>query len=291
MEQDIKKAIIYATTIQKLYNKIKFFHYTGNILEAKIMQKDLQFIIQLEEKFYQTLINKDLAKYITYLKRKNPFMFNLTNLIFGEDSFKPHLRVYYHLKNLEESRNYYNEFCLKQLDEEKVHQYLKDKIIIRNLYFMTYYAAINNYNNSSFAIKNLRYILAFLFPEIENDFWQQEPVMMYIPGDNEYVFGECIDIFVQDMINKFSVNNLENYFTKLLKVNPNNFLEKKYLHEFYIRFLFFIMQDESLKNDYQFIVSQYVSIIPQYREIWENCLKDIQEDTLYIESFKHTFHK
>ena len=122
MVQDINKALLYSISIQNLYNKIKFYHYIGNDVNANKIQNDLEFLIQLEKQFYNSLINKDLNNYLKYIKRENHFTFDINSIIFNEDCFKPYLRVYYHLKDLAESRNYYNEFYLADMDENENYQ-------------------------------------------------------------------------------------------------------------------------------------------------------------------------
>ena len=294
MEEDIRKALVYATAIKRIYIQIMFFNYTNDLNRAQKMQTDLEFVLNLEKEHYQKIINKDLKKYLAYLRRKYSISLNMANIILTEDCFQPYLRVYFHLEHLEESLNYYNEFNLAPIIEEQNYKYLQNKLIVKNLYFMTYYALENHYNHSTFAIRNLRYILAFLFPEIEEIFWQQQNISLYIPSQNEYTFGSCLDIRGEEMVDFYAVKSLEQYFGKMLNANEKDIQkmkDKKLLHEFYIRFLFFLINNKQVKQEYIFLISQYVSITDHLKDIWIYCLEDIKEDDEYIESFKKNFPK
>ena len=278
-EKILNRAIQIAKTIKKIYLKIKEYQIEGKTNEEQKCLEELKFVLEAENDIYKQISFKDLKKYQRLLILKNIELihFNYDDVIFNKTYFESLIRVYNRLVYKSEIDNYCGEFHLEPYQENISYSYFKNKIIKEMLYFL-----LQNLNNDIF--KEIKLNLAFTFKDIENKFLKNEQKeVINFPSENEYAFASCIDLLVNDSVDRFAIDSFENYFLKMMEVPTENldsriFQTQKEVHDFYLRFLFFLIHNSHLKESYLFLLEQNASLFPDFGDLYKNCIKNINDD-------------
>lgn len=289
-KQLLQKALNRADAIQKLYRKLHIYRTLQDKEKEEQIMNDLKFVLEMEKEVYTEFINKDIEEYCRDLIRRNPRISfsNLSNILYGKLDYSPEARVYQRLIYLDEQRAYYPEFTTKVHNCNKAEDYLLETSIIKVLNFFVNNLAINRFYNSTFVFENIRYNLAYLYPVIEKDFLKGNiPKEMSYPSLTQINFAMCDDdtfFYHVELMGETCLNEYLSFLTQKLEDDINYFNSEEFkkrmpIDEMYLRFLFFLLGDHKLIDDWIFYLQPYKDFHPNLKKLIDVVLNDVVADT------------